>query len=388
MKIAIYSLILNYHQANIADELWEITNHQFCFIELCKPSNENKKGDTNDYKNCPYLLKAWESNINYQLAEQIAQTSFCCIFSGIKALPFLKKRMKLGLLSFDMSERWLKQGIINLLSPTILKMFLTYKLNRWGEKPLYKLCCSAFAAYDQYKLGTYINKCYKWGYFTSIEKDVSFDLTISNPISIMWCSRYLKLKHAELPILLAKKLKDKGYNFILKMYGTGKYENIAKKFAVKLNIEKQVQFLGNIPNRELMDSMRKSDIFLFTSDRKEGWGAVANECMSNACVLIASDKIGSSPYLIQNEITGLLFRTPSVFSNFNNPDKKSLNSLYNQIEKILLNHDLLINIKKSAIKQMRSVWNPHEAAVRLLNLIDCLNQGQETKFNNGPCSKA
>lgn len=56
MKIVFYSLILNNHQANIADELWELTNHQFCFVELANLQAEHRKGDTRDYTDCPYYF--------------------------------------------------------------------------------------------------------------------------------------------------------------------------------------------------------------------------------------------------------------------------------------------------------------------------------------------
>ena len=33
--------------------------------------------------------------------------------------------------------------------------------------------------------------------------------------------------------------------------------------------------------------MEQADIYLFTSDRNEGWGAVANEAMNSACAMVA-----------------------------------------------------------------------------------------------------
>lgn len=33
-----------------------------------------------------------------------------------------------------------------------------------------------------------------------------------------------------------------------------------------------VHFCGSRPNEELMSDMQKHEIFLFTSDRNEGWG--------------------------------------------------------------------------------------------------------------------
>lgn len=162
------SLIINNHQANVADKLWELTGHQYCFVELANLQAEHKKGDTRNYDECPYLLRAWESEANWQKAMKLARIAECCVFSGVQALPFQKERMKLSLLSFDMSERWLKQGLKNVLSPAISKMFLAYWLGGWKNKPLYKLCCSAFCKGDHEKLGMFHNKCYKWGYFTSV----------------------------------------------------------------------------------------------------------------------------------------------------------------------------------------------------------------------------
>ena len=155
----------------------------------------------------------------------LAMTADCCVFSGLPALPFEKARMKKGLLSFDMSERWLKRGWGNILSPAISRMFLAYHLGGWKHKPIYKLCCSAFAAEDQRKLLTFKDKCYKWGYFTRVG-NINVE-PLRNPVSsdsftkIMWCARYLILKHSELPVLMARRLKQKGHNFMLDMYGEG-----------------------------------------------------------------------------------------------------------------------------------------------------------------------
>ena len=46
--------------------------------------------------------------------------------------------------------------------------------------------------------------------------------------------------------------------------------------------------------------MEKSEIFLFTSDKGEGWGAVLNESMNSACAVVASHAIGSVPFLLKD----------------------------------------------------------------------------------------
>ncbi len=61
MKLVFYSLILNNHQANVADELWNLTGHNYYFVELANLQAEHRKGDSYDYSDRPYLLRAWQS---------------------------------------------------------------------------------------------------------------------------------------------------------------------------------------------------------------------------------------------------------------------------------------------------------------------------------------
>ncbi len=391
MKVVFYSVILNNHQANVADELWNLTGHNYCFVELANLQAENRKGDTHDYSDCPYLLRAWQSTEAYSQAMELACTADCCVFSGVQALPFLKERLKRGLLSFDMSERWLKRGWLNLFSPPILKMFLAYRFGGWIRKPLYKLCCSAFAAQDQYRLGTYRGRCYKWGYFTRVENfdvEASPDVSTSNITPLMWCSRYLMLKHPELPVLMAKRLKRKGYRFRLDMYGSGEYEGRTRQLAQGLDVTDVVRFMGSKPNDELLAEMRQHSIFLFTSDRNEGWGAVANESMSNGCVLVASDVIGSVPYLLEDGVNGFAFGAPRTISSFDRYDRTALDSLCEKVEWLLDHPVKRETMRQEAVRRMQTLWSPQVAAERLLTLIDCLQNKRWSPFSDGPCSKA
>lgn len=194
-------------------------------------------------------------------------------------------------------------------------------------------------------------------------------------------------KHPELPILMAERLKRKGYRFRLDMYGSGEYESRTKQLAKNLGVTDVVRFYGNMPNNELMVKMRCHSIFLFTSDRNEGWGAVANESMSNGCVLVASDGIGSSSYLINDGQTGLLFTSPKQSSSFNRPDIAALDSLCDKVEYLLANPRKWQDIQSRSTALMQELWNPHIAAERLLILINCLEKGKDTPFVEGPCSK-
>lgn len=391
MKLVFYSIILNNHQANLADEFWGLLGNDYRFVELVEPNEGNAKGGIDDYASRPYLIKAWKSEEEWQEAMRLACSAEVCVFSGLPALPFQKERMKRGLLSFDMSERWLKRGWVNLFSPVIFRMWLSYQMGGWRKKPLYKLCCSAFAAADQYKVATFNGRCYKWGYFTQVEEfDVEAppDVSTSNITPLMWCSRYLMLKHPELPILMAHTLKMRGYHFVLDMFGSGDYEEQTKQLARKLGVEDVVKFRGTMPNEQLMREMKEHDIFLFTSDRNEGWGAVANESMANGCVLVASDAIGSVPYLVKDGVNGLMFKSASTKTSFGNPDQKALDDLTEKVAWLLDNKDRMKEMQRKAVRTMQEVWSPKRAAQNLLQLIDDLQNGRGNSIKEGPCSKA
>ena len=379
MKLVFYSLILNHHQACIADEFYKILGNDYAFVETAEC--HDSKGATDDYSQRPYLVKAWSSQAEYAKAMQMVLEAEVCVFGGYEALPFEKARMQKGLLSFDMGERMLKRGLVNLASPRILKMVMAYHLGGWRNKPIYKLCCSAYTAADSYKLHSYKHKCYKWGYFTHVDKNIDIEVSPekseTGPTTFMWCSRLLVWKHPELSIQMAAKLKNKGYKFHIRMYGdegnAAKHDTIyprkeLQKLIEQLGVQDCVELMGSRPNNEVLDAMQKSEIFLFTSDRMEGWGAVANESMANGCVLVASDAIGSSPYLIEDGVNGFMFRSQDV------------DSLTKKVE-WLLKHPVERNkMREAAYTQMRDVWSPRKTAEALLKLIEDLNNGRETSI--------
>src|SRR5690606_2121710 len=80
------------------------------------------------------------------------------------------------------------------------------------------------------------------------------------------------------------------------------------------NLDKHVIFTGGRRNSDVLKMMEQSNVFLFTSDRNEGWGAVLNEAMGAGCACVASQEIGSVPYLITNDINGLIFKSGSAVS--------------------------------------------------------------------------
>lgn len=377
MVISFFSNFFNHHQSNLADELYELTNGQFYFIELV-PMPEVFVSNGYGMIDRPYIVRAWKDDCSKELALRLCLESDVVLFGGKESLKYQIKRARTNKLSFEVSERWFKRGFVNMFSPNLLKNMLYYH-TIFRKRPFYKLCASAYAANDQYLMKSYVGKCYKWGYFTNVKTGLPVSGSIPNEdrkIRIMWCSRFIGWKHPELAIHLAKKLKDNNYSFQLDMYGSGKLLDRMIKLSNELGLEEYVKFCGTIANEGILSEMQNHDIFLMTSDQNEGWGAVVNEAMSNYCALVASNEAGSVPYLVKNNVNGKVFQSCD------------LDSLYECVADLIDNPSLRDIITQNAYNTISTIWSPKNAANNLIKLIECLLQNKQSPINEGPCSLA
>lgn len=408
-KIVFVSDAFHLHQKGVADALFEMTEGSYSFITTLPLREERKKmGFGNDYP--AYVLDASSRNAGvWAKAQQIIDDAETVVL-GSAPYELLTNRLAAGKLTFRYSERLWKQYKHYLKTPF-------YMMDNNKTKGCRLLCASAYAAHDYNMMGAFKDVCYKWGYFTEVsfdpstgsgqaklrsqgdslkvKEDLSTDSSnLSNlrPVRMMWCSRYLDWKHPELPVFLAHRLKDKGYSFHITMYGSGQYYEKAVELVRKLNLNDVITFTGNVPNEIVHQTMRESDIFLFTSDRGEGWGAVANEAMSEGCVLVAGNEIGSVPYLVKDKENGCTFKSSSRCKGFGrfgvSVDQKSLDSLVEKVEWLINNPSERKRLSENAIKTMQETWNPRVAAENLLTLIEDIKQGRDTSIKHGPCSKA
>ena len=380
MKIVMLSNFINHHQTPVADELYNMQGVEYRFIETKALPEEQRNLGYSDFSNKPYVISAYKSNEEYQKAINLIDNADVVIV-GSAPENMIIDRLRSNKLTFRYSERFFKNRPWYFPDPRVW-MELWKKHIRYKNKPLYMLAASAYTANDVYAIGAYKNKVYKWGYFPRVDDfplEACENLDASSGESaphIMWCARFLRWKHPELPVMLAKRLKDKGYNFHLDMYGCGEELYPTQQLVKSLAINDNVSFYGSLPNEEILKEMRKHEIFLFTSDRNEGWGAVLNESMSNGCAVVASNLIGSVPFLIQDGENGMVFKSGD------------LDSLTQKVCYLLDNPTERLEMAKKAIHTMREVWSPANAAKRFVELAHKLLAGEITSYTDGPCSKA
>lgn len=109
--------MLNHHQVALCDELYRQLGEGFRFVETGNLNNDRKLMGFTQFERL-YRLKATECKDE---ARRLAMSADVAIM-GAESYPFLKLRLSsTNKVTFSYSERWLKQGWKNLLSPNLLK---------------------------------------------------------------------------------------------------------------------------------------------------------------------------------------------------------------------------------------------------------------------------
>jgi glycosyltransferase involved in cell wall biosynthesis len=377
MTITFFTNLIHHHQAPIADEFYRMLGNNYTFVATTPLPQSFKDGGYPDYLGKPYLLKSYESIEAENKAMELGLQSDIVIIGSAPDF-FIEERLKLNKLTFRYSERLFKKIDYHLLSPRAWYYWYNNH-TKYRNKNLYMLCASGYTSYDVSKIFGYPNKCLKWGYFTEVENlDIQgvIEKKRNQCFTMIWVSRFIDWKHPELIIKAAKILKFKGYNFHLNMIGSGILQEEMKSLVLKLQLYDCVSFLGNMSNEKTLKIMRESNAFIFTSDRNEGWGAVLNESMSNGCAVVASNLIGSVPYLIKNNQNGLIF------------ESENLDSLFLQIQRLISDRKFCERIAINAYNTLKSLWNPKNAAKSFMDVGSSLLKGDSEFKQEGPCSKA
>ncbi len=375
-KVVFISNYLNHHQIPFSQELMRLTNGEYLFVAITSvPNGRLKLGYKDANSSYDFVLRAYESKENFEKAKKYINDAEIVLYGSI-GRNLIKKRLRKKKLTFRCSERlfkiepkWYKKPML------ALRSFFANSIH----KNFYLLCEGAYVAQDYAKIGAFKSKSYKWGYFPETKQYDNIDQLINNKKkkSILWVGRMIDWKHPEYAIEVAKRLKAEGYDFELNMIGIGnQYVELFRNVILE-KLDDCVNVLGSMSPENVREYMEKSQIFLFTSDRQEGWGAVLNEAMNSACAVIANENIGAVPYLIKNGENGLVYHNDS------------LEELYQKTKELLDNENKAKELGKKAYETIAKEWNAEIAATRLMELATALKTEKRCSlFEKGPLSKA
>ena len=374
MKIVFISNYFNHHQAPLSEAFYKLTEGNYRFIQTQTIEEERTKLGWGENYVPDFVIKSYESNEVYQKCIALINDADVVI-TGSAPEKMIRKRIRSGKLVFRYSERIYKNKKKLLQLPL---RYIKYHYDNYPYKNVYLLCASAYAARDYAKTGMFKGKAFKWGYFPALKTydDIEELINQKEKASILWVARLIEWKHPDASIHIAERLKKEGYKFRLNLIGNGVMENQISGMIKDKGLEDCVFMLGAMKPDEVRLHMEKSQIFLFTSDFNEGWGAVLNESMNSGCAVVASHAIGSVPFLINDGENGLIYK---------NGD---LDDLYKKVKFLLDNAEKRDEIGKNAYKTLTDTWNAEVAAERFSVLCKkILIEKNQRAFFSGVCER-
>lgn len=382
MKLTIVSNYINHHQIPMSNELYQKLGGDFAFIQTSRMEEDRvKMGWGSEVSSIPYLMFYYEDEEG--CARRIMDSDVV-VFGGVEEESYIKPRLNAGKIVIRASERLYREGQWKSISPRGRKK--KYEDHtQYADRPVYLLCHGAYVASDFAIVHAYPDKKYRWGYFPEVHtydldclfrRKQHFDNSGAAEVRLLWAGRFLELKHPEYAVRAAKYLEAQGVSFHLDMVGGGALEEHLRTLVERYRLGHRVTFHGFQPPRNVRRFMEESDIFLFTSDYLEGWGAVLNESMNSACAVVAGHGIGAVPFLIKHGENGLVYKTGHY------------REFQKQVFELCGDAAFRKRLGTNAYETIAKQWNPKEAADRLYRFCEGLVNGKAVPEKEGPLSPA
>ena len=361
MKVAFVSNYINHHQIPFCDEMDRLTKGNFTFVQTQVMEAERVRMGWHEER--PAYVRCWYEEEFF--CRELLMDCDVALFGGTDDESFIQERLAAGKMTVRISERLYKTGQWKAVSPRGLrKKYFDHTCYR--NAPVYLLCAGAYVPSDFHIVRAYPGKMYCWGYFPETRRyDISELMgqkgwTAEKVPRLLWAGRMIDWKHPELALETARYLKNSGISFHMDIVGDGELKNRMETMRHSYGLESCVSLPGAQPPEQVRRYMERADIFLFTSDRQEGWGAVANEAMNSGCVLVADHMIGAVPYLVKPGENGFVYR-----------DGKR-GELFSLAERLATDGQLCRSVGEKAYRTIVETWNAENAAARLVELLENL----------------
>ena len=365
MKVVFVSNFLNHHQKPLSDALAARCDYTFLAVSEMPPQRRAMGWEEPE----PVYLCRYDREP--ERGERVLREADV-IIAGFSAENLVRGCIRRGQPVFRYSERPLKNG------PEPWKYLP--RLLRWHRrspvgKPVYLLCAGGYVAADYRKFGLFRGKALKWGYFPETRKYPA--LPEKEPGSILWAGRFLDCKHPEAALRVAAALKESGLEFRMTLIGDGPRMEAVRRILAAEKLSDRVALPGMLTPEQVRAAMEKAEIFLFTSDGADGWGAVLNEAMNSGCAVVAGSAAGATPYLVRSGENGMVYPSGDT------------EALTEAVRTLLTDRELARRLGKGAYRTITETWNGELAAQRLLETVERILRGEGLpQYEDGPCAGA
>lgn len=380
MKVTFVSNYMNHHQQPFSEAMRARLGEDYTFIQT-QPMEEERvqMGWDTSAQSLSFVRKFREEE---ETCRQLILDSDVVIFGWTGMEELIVPRLQAGKLTFRNSERIYRDGQWKMISPRGLKQKY-HDYTRYRKAPYYLLCSGGYVASDFALIHSFPGKMLKWGYFPPYR---SYDGDFleekhrreeNTPVELLWAGRFLELKHPEMALQAGKNLLQKNIPFHLTMVGAGELEQALHQLTGQWNLAEHVTFTGFQKPEQVRSYMEKAQIFLTTSDHREGWGAVLNEAMNSGCAVVADHLMGAAPYLIRHGVNGYVYRDGHG------------EECTGYVEKLAKDAALCGKLGTEAYRTIAEEWNATQAAEHFLTDCESLLSGDgKLPVAEGPGSPA
>ena len=268
------------------------------------------------------------------------------LLSGVRDFDLMDERLRLGRLTIYQSERWFKPESLfsvghseerggSIWIPGFWKMLLPFAIKRarritrlfksprfmylpigiHAAKDMARLCglmnhdwsClfkGPELGFDQVPGGRFwltqeksecrycLDRMRMWGYYVAAEKSINTNRNNeAKKVKVLWVGRMLRWKDVATLIRAVNGIKCVELNLI----GDGPEKDRLHHLAAQCN---NVHFHGMMPIVDVREWMRRSDVYVLSSNAFEGWGAVVNEALEEGMKVIGTYEAGASATIL------------------------------------------------------------------------------------------
>ena len=296
---------------------------------------------------------------------------------GACPMEVLQARTSANKLTLVASERMLKKGFhrLRMFNPRYARGIMQYRA-MVNHPHVHALAIGHYAADDLRTISAFGDRIWKWGYFVDVCPEPPGSVS-DRPLKILWVGRMINWKKVDVLLRATARIQKSPRFGECVIVGDGAERNHLLGLALRLNLQpERVRFQSTVPFKQVRQMMRDSDVYVLSSNRQEGWGAVAGEAMSEGCVLVANEEAGAARDLVADGEMGFLYQDGNV---------EQLAAL---LERLANNYSLRMKIRQQAWEKMHTLWHPRVAAKRLIALCEgLLGVKNMPNFAEGSCCK-
>lgn len=334
MKVVLNTVSVTPHMVPFALELSKrLAPGDLVYIDRGSPDDPNRAVGVRE--TVGELLRPWTGSAEDNRLLREADI----LIQNIRDFDLMNDRARNGRLTVYQSERWFKPiklpfadisvpGFCKMIAPFAIKRALSiFRLFKSGS--FYYLPLGVHAARDMARLCGLLNfdlrclfraprirfeqraggrifaedgcdkrycldKMRMWGYFVfpselGGSRQVQTDVDVRR---VLWVGRLLKLKRVDDIVRAVKILNGTAKTaYRLTIIGDGPDKERLQQIAKD---DPNVVFAGSVPLRQVRSLMRENDVYVFSSNQHEGWGAVVNEAMEEGMSVVGTVDAGAS----------------------------------------------------------------------------------------------